>query len=208
MTATFQTTYLNVFCWIKIYQFRLRFDRSLFPINNIPALAQIMASRLDGAKPLSEPMMFTLLTHICVTRPEWVNIGIRLGVWHTAFRWTRWALDWVTCRCCYIIYEAWWRHQTGQMKTFSSSLTFCELNLLVVGGFSSHRSLTQLFDVFFGLRLNKSWVNDRDARYLRRHCAHYVVTVMGWPGLGSLWMEWVSFSLVACRLVAPFTNMV
>ena len=32
-----------------------------------------MAWRRPGAKPLSEPMMVSLLTHICVTRPQWVN---------------------------------------------------------------------------------------------------------------------------------------
>ena len=42
-------------------------------INNIPALVQIMAWRRLGDKPLSEPMMVSLLTHICVTRPQWVN---------------------------------------------------------------------------------------------------------------------------------------
>ena len=41
--------------------------------NNIPALVQIMAWRRAGDKPLSEPMMVSLLTHICVTRPPWVN---------------------------------------------------------------------------------------------------------------------------------------
>ena len=40
------------------------------PINNIPALVQIMAWRRPGDKPLSEPMMVSLLTHICVTRPQ------------------------------------------------------------------------------------------------------------------------------------------
>ena len=44
------------------------------PINNIPALVQIMAWRQPGDKPLSEPMMVSLLTHICVTRPQWVNM--------------------------------------------------------------------------------------------------------------------------------------
>ena len=44
------------------------------PINNNPALVQIMAWRRSGDKPLSEPMMLSLLTHICVTRPQWVNI--------------------------------------------------------------------------------------------------------------------------------------
>ena len=38
------------------------------PINNIPALVQIMAWRRSGDKPLSEPMMVWLLTHICITR--------------------------------------------------------------------------------------------------------------------------------------------
>ena len=43
------------------------------PINNIPALFQIMAWRRSGDKPLSELVMVRLPTHICVTRPQWVN---------------------------------------------------------------------------------------------------------------------------------------
>ena len=43
------------------------------PINNIPALFQIMAWRRPGDKPLSEPMIVCLPTHICVTRPQWVK---------------------------------------------------------------------------------------------------------------------------------------
>ena len=43
------------------------------PINNIPALVQIVAWLRSGDKPLSEPMMVSLLTHICVTRPQWVK---------------------------------------------------------------------------------------------------------------------------------------
>ena len=39
------------------------------PINNMPALVSIMAWRRPGDKPLSEPMMVRLPTHICVTRP-------------------------------------------------------------------------------------------------------------------------------------------
>ena len=42
-------------------------------INNIPALVQIMAWRRQGDKPLSKPMMGSFLTHICVTRPQWVK---------------------------------------------------------------------------------------------------------------------------------------
>ena len=43
------------------------------PINNIPTLVQVMAWRRPGDKPLSELVMVRLPTHICVTRPQWVN---------------------------------------------------------------------------------------------------------------------------------------
>ena len=43
------------------------------PINNIPALVQIKAWRRSGDKPLSEPIMVSLPTNICVNRPQWVN---------------------------------------------------------------------------------------------------------------------------------------
>ena len=42
-------------------------------INNIPALVQIMAWCRSGDKPLSEPMMVRLLTHICVPLSQWVK---------------------------------------------------------------------------------------------------------------------------------------
>ena len=42
-------------------------------INNISPLDQIMAWRRPGDKPLSEPMMVRLPTHICVFRPRRVN---------------------------------------------------------------------------------------------------------------------------------------
>ena len=49
------------------------------PIKNISALVQIMAWRRPCDKPLSEPMMFSLLTHICVTGPQWVNTSLNLS---------------------------------------------------------------------------------------------------------------------------------
>ena len=42
-------------------------------VDNIPVLVQIMAWRRPGDKPLSKAMMVRLLTHICVTRPQWVT---------------------------------------------------------------------------------------------------------------------------------------
>ena len=39
-------------------------------IDNIPSLVQIMAWHRPGDKSLSEPMMISSLTHICVIRPR------------------------------------------------------------------------------------------------------------------------------------------
>ena len=46
------------------------------PINNIPALVQIMAWRRPGDKPLSEPMLASLLRHICIILPQRLNTRI------------------------------------------------------------------------------------------------------------------------------------
>ena len=67
----FKCIFLNENVWIS-YKISLKFDPKV-RINNIQALVQIMAWRRPGDKPLSEPMMIRLLTHICVTRPQWVN---------------------------------------------------------------------------------------------------------------------------------------
>ena len=67
----FKCIFLNENVWIAI-KISLTFVPK-GPINNIPALIQIMAWRRPGYKPLSEPMMVSLLTHICVTWPQWVN---------------------------------------------------------------------------------------------------------------------------------------
>ena len=69
---TFKCIFLNENVWIPI-TISLKFVPK-GPINNIPAMVQIMAWRRPGEKPLSQPMVVSLPTHICVTRPQWVNI--------------------------------------------------------------------------------------------------------------------------------------
>ena len=67
----FQCIFLNENVWF-LNNMSLNFvPKSL--MKDIPALVQIMAWRSLGDKPLSEPMMFSLPTHICVTRPHWVK---------------------------------------------------------------------------------------------------------------------------------------
>ena len=73
----FKCIFLNENVWISI-KISLKFVPK-GPINNIPALVQIMAWRRPGAKPLSEPMMVNLPTHICDSRPQWVNIITMMG---------------------------------------------------------------------------------------------------------------------------------
>ena len=51
----FKSIYLNENVWISI-KISLKFVPT-GPINNIPALVQVMAWRRPGGKPLSEPMM-------------------------------------------------------------------------------------------------------------------------------------------------------
>ena len=67
----FKCIFLNKNAWIAL-KISLKFVPTV-QINNISALVQIMAWRRPGDKPLSEPMMVSLLTHICVTRPQWVD---------------------------------------------------------------------------------------------------------------------------------------
>ena len=75
MVANFLTTFSNAFPGMEIYKFYLRFHCIVpkGPVDNIPALVQIMAWCRPGDKPLSETMMVSLMTHIYVTRPLWVK---------------------------------------------------------------------------------------------------------------------------------------
>ena len=70
----FKCIFINENAWIAL-KISLKFIPKV-RINNIPSLVQIMAWRRPGDKPLSEPMMVSLLTHICVTRPQWVNYDL------------------------------------------------------------------------------------------------------------------------------------
>ena len=74
---------------------------------------------------------------------------------------------------------SWWRHQ---METFPALLVLCAANSPVTGEFSSQRPVTQSFDVFFDLRLNR-WLNEQSSRRwfetpscsLLRHCKYAII---------------------------------
>ena len=77
-TSFSKCIFLNENIWISL-KISLEFVPKV-RINNIPSLVQIMAWRRSGDKPLSEPMMVSLLSHICVTRHQWVNGCHRVSV--------------------------------------------------------------------------------------------------------------------------------
>ena len=84
MVPISQMTFSNAFSWMKMYDFCLRFVSGV-RINNIPGLVQIMAWCWPGDKPLYEPMMDSLLIHICTNLPQWVKKllqGLLLLIWN------------------------------------------------------------------------------------------------------------------------------
>ena len=73
----FKCIFFNEDVWISI-KISLNFV-PMGPVNNIPALVQIMAWRQAGDKPLSEPMLFRSLMHI------YASLGLN--------ELTQWSLD-------------------------------------------------------------------------------------------------------------------
>ena len=71
-------------------------------------------------------------------------------------------------------FTTWWRHH---METFSAPLAICAGNSSVTGEFPAQRPVTQSFDVFFDLQLNKrlnkqwwGWWFEPPSLSLWRHC--------------------------------------
>ena len=71
--AISQTTFLCAFSWMKMFEFRPKSHWSLFLRFQLKhsSTGLVNGLRCLGDKRLSEPMMVSLLTHICVTRPQW-----------------------------------------------------------------------------------------------------------------------------------------
>ena len=67
----FKHIFFNETVWILIKIYLKFILKGL--INCTPALVQIMTWRCPVDKPLSEPMLVSLPTHIWVTRPQWVT---------------------------------------------------------------------------------------------------------------------------------------
>ena len=117
-----------------------------------PPSSDIQCSNMGGT-PTMHHFLFS-----CVTD----NMGhIRRDVW-----------------CKKLITTMNWSWRRLQMETFSALLVLCEGNPPVTGGFPSQRPVTWSFDVFVDLAWPNDWTKNRDGGDLRRHHAHFDVTVM------------------------------
>ena len=76
MAAVSQKAVSNVFYFNENIWIAIKISGRFVPrglIKNIPALVQIMVWLKPGDKPLSEAMIVRLLTHVCITRPQWIK---------------------------------------------------------------------------------------------------------------------------------------
>ena len=91
MAVFSQTTFSNTFSWMKNYEFRLEFQRSLF------LRAQLMIFQhwfglWPGADQATSHYLNQwcprLPTHTCVTRPQWVKSNLRPTNKSSQYNWT------------------------------------------------------------------------------------------------------------------------
>ena len=88
-----------------------------------------MAWRRSGNKPLSEPMMVSSLTHICITWPQWVNYnGIIIST----------MVSQITSLL--IIYSTIYSGADQRKHQSSTSLALCVGNALVICEFPAQRA--------------------------------------------------------------------
>ena len=118
----FKCILLNENVWILLI-ISLKFVPQV-RINNIPISVQIMAWRQPGDKPLSEPILVNLLTHLCLndlTGQSWLRLSV-----NSNFHWNQIPCIWyfspwipakfctchdsnvvVTCACCDLVAYVW-----------------------------------------------------------------------------------------------------
>ena len=134
----FKCIFLNENVWIPI-EISLKFVVK-GSINNNPALFQIMAWRRPGHKPISEPMVVSSLTHICVTWPQRVNINSCDSLTHmfSVISSVYTGMGTIVCyRAGGCEWCTWWRHQ---MEAFSDPVH-------LLGKSTGHRAFQELCTV-------------------------------------------------------------
>ena len=115
-----------------------------------------MTWRRAGDKPLSDPMMGSLLPHICVTRPQWVKQPILFLSWLSLIVWKYSILFY-----CLTIYT--WAHGAQNMATFA--LNTCQVQ----------------YGVFVAILFTEA-THHRDHRYKLLTCCRTSIGMVSFPG--------------------------
>ena len=116
----FKHIFFNENVWISI-RISLKFVPK-GPINDIPALGQIMAWRRPGDKPLSEPMMLSLMSHI------WPQYPCHVECCNVFYYWLRRYIQWTMgCDICLDVRYDSKRHTYTHIQT-------CDIYVQVVFG--------------------------------------------------------------------------
>ena len=134
---------------------------------------------------------------MCMWMVYWIYTGISLRatqalIWTTRCSWLPMGLQpcmpasWMVS-ICLTCQRSWWRHQMEtisaswwrhQMETISALLAFSAVNSPVTGEFTSQRASDAELWCFLICAWIKS-ANNGDDGEIRRHRAHYDVTIMG-----------------------------
>ena len=149
-----------------------------------------MAWRRSGDKPLSEALMVSLPTHICVTQPQWVNFNgvlnkplLKLGqgsaINSTVLRGNDFLLiPQSGCGSIYSVLVKEGRDDVIKWKHFPRYWPFVRgIHRSPVNSLHKGQWSEALMFSLICTRIN-GWANNGDAGDLRRHLAHYDVIVM------------------------------
>ena len=76
MASTCQATYYDTFSWMETLEFRFKFQWNLFPRVQLKQSSIGVDNGLATSRYLSQwwHSLPSLLTHICVIRPQWIKI--------------------------------------------------------------------------------------------------------------------------------------
>ena len=145
-----------------------------------------MAWRRPGDKPLSEPRMESLLTHICVTRPQWVKMALYCLSTHSccpacrAFEIATRFWDVVICPIymCLTVYEF-------------SFILFDLCLFITIFNFTLNYILIVTFWIF---TYYKIWIMLISYCFMWNYWIIYFVTCV-WKCCGVLWVNWCQFAV-------------
>ena len=191
----FKCVFLNENVWIPI-EFLLKFVPK-GPINNIPAMVQIMAWRRPGDKPLSEPMVVSLPTHICVIRPQWVKYCFKSSTKPEFIQ---------SCSHCIPHYNVFLYRKWTNIYNINM-IHMCKYIKWMIMLMNIIYTVKSLYKAHFGRQLN-CWSRRCSRSIACRRCPNYIFILHLTPGFNGLgkgnyktWRETFNFWDLVCLIL-------